>query len=123
MNPTCFLFWFPPPPPFFIFLVFPGYLGAPATCPEIPLLAQWRFGAQAFKEGLEIPNAAFNWFTWVKVARCLVGINAVLCVSLPLSQPPLLPPTPRGHGTRLVFSHPVSMGVAQTFGAHVWRRQ
>lgn len=41
--------------------MFPGYLGAPATCPEIPLLVQWRFGAQEFKKGLEIPNPALNW--------------------------------------------------------------
>lgn len=84
VNPTCFLFLFPPPPPFFIFLVFPGYLGAPATCPEIPRLVQWHFGAQEFKEGLEIPNTAFN----VSEGSSLlfsVSISALLCVSLPLS--------------------------------------
>lgn len=43
-----------------LFFVFPGYPGAPATCPEIPLLFQWHFGAQEFKEGLEIPNTSFN---------------------------------------------------------------
>lgn len=121
VNPTCFLFLFPPPPPFFIFLLFPGYLGAPATCPEIPLLAQWRFGAREFKEGLEIPPSAFRWVDVGEggSAAFPAHVSALLRVPLPSPVLPPVPPMPRGRGTQLVLSRPVSLGVAQMFGAHV----
>lgn len=59
-SPPVSCFYFPHPLPCFIFLAFPSYLVAPATCPEIPLLAQRPLGAQEFKEGLRIPNPALN---------------------------------------------------------------
>lgn len=111
-TPPASCFYFPHPPPLFIFLVLPGYLVAPATCPEIPLLVQGRFGAQEFKEGLEIPNPALNLLRTGEAAPRLSSLR--FCS--PRSPPsPLLP---RGCCPGLFLSHP-STWAAQTFGAHL----